>query len=543
MKKIHLSLLLFIFFLSHGGGLFGQNTCSSDFVPKYSTQKGAINWKQFPEFSLPFTIVYGGPRLKDSLASPLKHGFSHLSTFTASDSVLPQKNRAIIWYGVASISGEPWYEKESPWGNNIPKYEEHWRNSMAGFASWFSDSRGQKFPKTDILLLDIERERPSESSILKLKSDTTISSKYRTLSDIDFVERYKRDISNLYASPIRYLKKEGLPPDFNIASYSDAPIKNNEYPISTTWQDWQKSNKVLNYYMKDTLSGGVGGDFYQQNSFITPSAYLCYEAKALNTYPNVAYQLFQIEVNKGRTNKDLVLFEWLKFNRCLPQSGYDFSKYIDDYLIDAQAIFPFFAGAKGIWLWEDPTAKESDNYASFERFTNALYRLSKFKNYFVGKTETITPTPAYDYFITQKPLWRGIVKDNRILVAAINEFAKDNETTNLTVNYGKWSTTIQLKGRETFLCDFDLPIQENEFLVYPNPSFGQFRIKSFGKLAGDSNFTIRILDLFGRTLYQEKRVNLLEEYFVHPDLLASGNYILLISNDKILVHKMITIKR
>jgi hypothetical protein len=543
MKKIHLLLLLFFFFLCQEGFLFGQNTCTSDFIPKYSTQKGAINWKQFPEFSLPFTIVYGGPRLRDSLASPLKHGFSHLSTFTASDSMLPQKNRAIIWYGVASISGEPWYEKESPWGNNIPKYEEHWRNNMAGFASWFLDSRGQKFPKTDILLLDIERERPSESSILKLKADTTIASKYRTLSDIDFVERYKRDLSNLYASPIRYLKKEGLPPDFNIASYSDAPIKNNEYPISTTWQDWQKSNKVLNYYMKDTLSGGVGGDFYQQNSFITPSAYLCYEAKALNTYPNVAYQLFQIEVNKGRTNKDLVLFEWLKYNRCLPQSGYDFSKYIDDYLIDAQAIFPFFAGAKGIWLWEDPTAKESDNYASFERFTNALYRLSKFKNYFVGNTETITPTPAYDYFITQKPLWRGIVKDNRILVAAINEFAKDNETTNLTVNYGKWSTTIQLKGRETFLCDFDLPIQENEFLVYPNPSFGQFRIKSFGKLEGDSNFTIRILDLFGRTLYQEKRVNLLEEYFVHPDLLASGNYILLISNDKILVHKMITIKR
>lgn len=543
MKKRHFLLFLIFSFLFQEDFLFGQTTCTSDFLPKYSTQKGTINWKQFPDFTLPFTIVYGGPRLNDSLASPLKHGFSHLSTFTLADSVLPQKNRAIIWYGVASLSGEPWYEKESPWGNNLTRYEEHWRNNMAGFASWFADSRGQKFPKTDILMLDIERERPSEASILRLKSDTTISSKYRNLSDIDFVERYKRDLSNLYAAPIKYLKKEGLPPDFNIASYSDAPIKNSEYPIATPWKDWQNSNKVINYYMKDTLSGGVGGDFYQQNTFITPSAYLCYEARALNTYPNVAYQLFQIEANKGRTNKDLVLFEWLKYNRCLPQSGYDFSKFIDDYMIEAQAIFPFFAGAKGIWLWEDPTAITSVNYAAYERFTNALYRLSKFKNYFEGTTETITPAPAYDYFISQKPLWRAIVKGNRILVAAINEFAKDNELTNLTVNYGKWSTTIQLKGKETFLCDFDLPNQENEFLVYPNPSYGQFRIKSFGKIEGDSNFSIRITDLFGRIIWQEKRVNLSEEYFVHADNLASGNYILLISNNKIFVHKMITIIR
>src|SRR5690554_3636727 len=38
----------------------------------------AINWKQFPDFSLPLPVVYHGPVPTDKQPHPLRKGFSHI---------------------------------------------------------------------------------------------------------------------------------------------------------------------------------------------------------------------------------------------------------------------------------------------------------------------------------------------------------------------------------------------------------------------------------------------------------------------------------
>ncbi len=493
IKKYFIFLLLLLGFQS-----FGQSDCQNTSKYTLSTQNGVINWQQFPEFSLPFKIIYNGPRFEDSLQLPLKHGFSHLASFTPFDMNLPQKNRAILWGGTASLQGQPWYEIESPWANDLEKYKEKWRREVREFADMFTDTQGKAMPNLDILMLDVEREIPSDAAIRFLKADTTLPIQYRKLSDIAFTDRYKKDLANIYAEPIKYLKASNILVSTQFASYSDAPIKNAEFPLNYTWQDWQTSDRVLNYYMIDSVSKKVGGEFYNQNTFLAPSAYFCFEYGVMKDYANIAYQLFQVEANVARSNKDVMLFEWLSYNKCQANSTYGYNQSIKKHLIEAQAIMPFFSGAKGVWLWEGPINPDTLNYSRYESYINSLYRLSQFKDFFVGDYRLIIPKSAYQHFQDRDPIWRGVLKGNEMLIAAINEFADDNETTDLEINYGGWSQKIQLKGKETFLCKFQIPDLQTNYSLHPNPNRGSFTFEYFGDNLLTGN--LKIVDFLGREI-------------------------------------------
>ena len=532
IKKYFIFLLILLGFQS-----FGQTDCQE--APKYSlsNQNGVINWKQFPEFSLPFKIIYNGPRFNDSLKLPLKHGFSHLASFVKADTNLPQKNRAILWGGVASLIGQPWYEIESPWANDLDKYKEKWRREVREFADMFSDSQGKAMPNLDILMLDVEREIPTDAAIRFLKADTTLPQKYRKLSDIDFTERYKKDLANLYAEPIKYLKTNQIPEFTQFASYSDAPIKNAEFLLNYTWQEWQTSDKVLNYYMIDSVSKKVGGEFYNQNNFLAPSAYFCYEYGAIKDYPNIAYQLFQVEANMVRSNKDVMLFEWLSYNKCQANSSYGYNEGIKKHLIEAQAILPFFSGAKGVWLWEGPINPDTLNYSRYETYVNSLYRLSQFKDFFIGDYRLIIPKTAYQHFQDKDPVWRGVLKGNEILIAAVNEFANENDVTDLEVSYGGWSQKIQLKGKQTFLCKFEIPDLQSNYSLYPNPNKGSFTFEYFGDNLLTGN--LKIIDFLGREILVQS-FNGTTRKQSYDLKLASGSYFLRYTEgEKVTIKKII----
>ena len=532
IKKYFIFLLLLLGFQS-----FGQSDCQNTSKYTLSSQNGVINWQQFPEFSLPFKIIYNGPRFKDSLQLPLKHGFSHLASFTPFDMNLPQKNRAILWGGTASLQGQPWYEIESPWANDLEKYKEKWRREVREFADMFTDTQGKAMPNLDILMLDVEREIPSDAAIRFLKADTTLPIQYRKLSDIAFTDRYKKDLANIYAEPIKYLKANNIPVSTQFASYSDAPIKNAEFPLNYTWQDWQTSDRVLNYYMIDSVSKKVGGEFYNQNTFLAPSAYFCFEYGVIKDYANIAYQLFQVEANVARSKKDVMLFEWLSYNKCQANSTYGYNQSIKKYLIEAQAIMPFFSGAKGVWLWEGPINPDTLNYSRYETYINSLYRLSQFKDFFTGDYRLIIPKSAYQHFQDRDPVWRGVLKGNEILIAAINEFANDNETTDLEVNYGGWNQKIQLKGKETFLCKFKIPEFESNYLLYPNPNIGSFTFEYFGDNLLTGN--LKIVDFLGREIVTQS-FNGTTRKQVFDLKLASGSYFLqYVEGEKKVVKKII----
>jgi hypothetical protein len=492
--------------------MFAQNSCQpSSFLLTPTTQNRSIEWQKFPEFTLPFSIVYGGPRFNDSQKQPLKHGFSHLATSSTNDTDLPRNQRAAVWYGTSYPSAnQPWETIKSPWGNNIELYKNKWRNDMSDFANAFSSSRGTGIADIDLFVPDIELQIKSNDSILILKNHPTTPVAYRSLDNQSFINQYKKDIQALYGQAFIETKKY-VSPTTKISGYSDAPILNTYINIAgNSWQKWTSDVSLLNYINYDFSKNTLGGTLFNNQDFYSPAAYYYYDFPSPLAPDYLAYLLFQIEVNRAWTSKPIIPFVWLRFSYT-PQFV---KKFIRPFMAEATAIFPFFSGANGLWLWDDPgTFSNNENYATYEHFINGLYRLSQHKDMFIGNYELVIQTTARDYVDTRKPIWRAVAKGNEILVAAHNPYAKDeNEVVTIDVAYKNYRQNITLKGYEVFLCKFDMTLLANEalvtnFEVSPNPASEYIQFKVFS--TKEQQIPVEIFNVNGKKILQEK-VSLLQ---------------------------------
>ncbi|RYU93473.1 T9SS type A sorting domain-containing protein [Emticicia agri] len=486
-------LALFLFFSPYY--IKAQSCNSSTFQLNPTTQNRAIDWQKFPEFSLPFSVVYGGPRFGDTQRLPLKHGFSHLATFEGADDNLPKNQRAIVWYGVGYTgTNQPWESIKSPWNNNLDGYRAKWQHELA------------TMPEVDLLVPDIERQIKSNDSILILKNHPTTPVAYRSLANNSFITQYKKDLQNLYAEAFGFTKGNK---SAQIGGYSDAPILNTYINIpGNSWQKWTTDASLLNFLLYDFTSNKIGGEVYSRQDFFSPAAYYYYD------YPNplaadyLAYLLFQIEVNKAwAPTKPIIPFVWLRYSYVTDAAR----KFIKPFMAEATAIFPFFSGANGLWLWDDPTLfNNNENFAAYEHFIHGLYRLSRYKDMFTGVYQLVIPQPAHSYVDNRKPIWRGVAKGTDFLVAAHNPYAKDeNEVVVVEATYNNWKVNVLLKGYEVFLCKFDMTLLGNEpsqslvsFKIYPNPSQHDLTVGINSLIQQKAN--IEIVDMTGKIVYQEE---------------------------------------
>ncbi len=509
------------------------------------SQPNQIEWSKFPDFSLPFPVIYGGPRFSDSQASPLRHGFSHLVDIKDSEygSFVQPKQRAVVYYGVATGLNQPWETIESPWANDLTAYRAKWDSFLSGIAGGQKNAAGLYILPINRLALDVERILETDARILRIKADNRVPETYRKLSDTDFVAAYKKAIRNLYAEGLRYIRQHADLTGISVSSYADTPVLNTYLNVPTfTWADWTTNLSRTNYLVQDSTGRGIGGPYYDQLDALSPSAYYYYD------YPNplakdyLAYLLFQVEVNRAWSNKPVVPWVWLRYH----DSSSSYPNFIQPFMAEATAIFPFFSGAAGLWLWDNPTLAptRTDNYAAYEHFTHGLYRLSRFADMFQGSYELVIETPARDLMEKQLPVWRGVAKANQILIAAQNPYAADGAKTSLTVRYKSWQQTIELTGREVYLCRFDMgtvTATEPAFAdvnVFPNPAQTTLNV-TFGQLPTVSTELI-LSNTTGQTVVR-KVVNGVNQ-LLNVANLPAGLYILRIQNETGSQTKKIVIK-
>ena len=509
---------------------------ASAFTPVQANN--TIEWEKFPEFSLPFTVVYEGLRFNDTKSQPLKRGFSHLAKFSGNEfSTLPVGQRALTWYHIATdVPNQPWGDRtlESPWGNDLPLFRNSWDQQLRGLADFFADSRGKTTPNVDILGLDIERIQDTNREILNIKNNARVPAVYRNLTDGQFTDRYKRDIQKLYAAPIDFLRAKGA--TMKAGSYSDVMIRgnfNNWLGMTVTpWNDWATDPNLVLHVMRDSTSGRVGGPFYKQMDFLTPSCYYYYDyfgSPLGRDY--LAYILFVVEANRAWSDKPVIPYVWLRYHDAFNPT----TPFVPRFVAEATAIMPFFSGAKGLWLWDGPNEALTANYATYEYFIAGLYRLSQFKSFFEGNYELVIPTPAVESAKAKSPIWRGVVKGDEILIAAQNPYANsDIETKQIVVNYGNWQQTITLTGREVFLCKFPRNSLVNaiklpaifKMTVFPNPTTDLISCQF--EAIEPLNGTIELIDLAGRVCaWVSCRIKPgLQKFDLNTAQVASGKYVL-----------------
>lgn len=493
-RRFGVSGILFLFLFVSPCYSNAQSCNPSSFQLKPTTQNKTIEWQKFPEFSLPFSVVYGGPRFGDTQRLPLKHGFSHLATFEGTDENLPKNQRAIAWYGVAySGTNQPWETVRSPWNNNLDGYRAKWQHELS------------TMPEVDLLVPDIERQIKSNDSILLLKNHVATPVAYRALDNNSFITQYKRDLQNLYADVFGFTKTNK---STRIGGYSDSPILNTYINIpGNSWQKWTTDPSLLNYLLYDFSSNNIGGEVFNKQDFFSPSAYYYYDYPHPLAPDYLAYLLFQIEVNKAwAPDKSIIPFVWLRYSYVTEAAR----KFIKPFMAEATAIFPFFSGANALWLWDDPALfTNNESFATYEYFIHGLYRLSQYKEMFTGGYQLVIPQPAHSYLDSRKPIWRGVAKGTDFLIAAHNPYAKDeNEMVVVEATYNNWKVNVTLKGYEVFLCKFDMTLLANEpnqslisINIYPNPSQDNLAISINSRIRQTTK--LEIVDATGKVLHQE----------------------------------------
>ena len=460
-----------------------QQQCADRLTFAPVSQPNRIEWDKFPEFTLPFAIIYSGPRFDDVKGSPLRHGFSHIDRLNDTEfgTTVLARQRAIIYYGLATGLNQPWETIESPWANDLSAYRAKWNQWLSDLAGGAKNAGGKYIIQAGRLTIDVERIAESDTRILRLKQDTRVPEIYRNLPDTDFIAAYKKAIRNLYAESLRYLRQNADLTTLTVSSYADTPILNTYLNVpGNTWADWTTNLNRVNYLVKDSTGQMVGGPFYSQLDALSPSAYYYYD------YPNqlandyLAYLLFQVEANRAWSTKPVVPWVWLRYHN----SSQYYPNFIQPFMAEATAIFPFFSGAAGLWLWDEPNSGQgrTDVFAAYEHFTHGLYRLSRFADMFQGQYELVIETPARDLMDKQLPVWRGVAKGNQILIAAQNPYAGEGQKTNLTVRYKTWQQAIELTGREVYLCRFEMgavtatELSNADVQVFPNPTASELTV-------------------------------------------------------------------
>lgn len=484
--------IIFVFLLSWIP--LGAQECQS--VLDFDIEsKNEINWDLFPEFSLPFPIVYGPNILNGDRIGPLSHGFSHLGDINHIGAVA-KSQRAFIYYGTAyANANQPWELERSPWGNDLGLYQNKWQSDFKNISKGLGD---ESRIDVDFFVYDIERVWRFDFEILRFKNSSIVPSAFSSLSNAEFLKSYKLGMRDLYDGAVTAFNSNGKIPGNKQSSYSDTPVFNTFDNIQgKAWQDWSTNPEGLNFITSDD-TGQVGGPFYNQMDFMTPSAYYYYDYPHPFAGEYLSYLLFQIEANKAWTDKPVIPFVWMR---------YSFNQEISDqaikpWMAEATAIFPFFSGADGLWLWENP-GLGSANIGVYEFFNRGLYRLSEYKRFFEGDFELVMETSARDYNESKAPIWRGVAKGNELLIAAHNPFASDENTeTTIGVAYNNWAGTVALKGFETKLCVYDISVLGTEkpriFSVYPNPAFEILKGSFLAEASGTAN--VKMLGIQGKTI-------------------------------------------
>lgn len=471
----------------------GQNCPGAPDFP-FTPSQNQVNWRQFPEFSLPFTIIYSGNQAIYDPDALLKRGFTHVSNPNGISS-LPVGNRAYIYYGITNAD-QPWKNHKSPYGNDMNVYHRKWDEDLAYFRSLNGDS-----PDIDIFCLDIEMHHKSRDSVLALKNMNFVPAEIRALSDEAFITRYQKDMQDLYAYVAAYIKQRVNAR--RVTAYGDVPVFNTFTNIQgPTWERWQTDPALLNYIAYDFENKKAGGSYYALMDVLSPNAYFYYDYPHIFAGEYLSYLMFQTEANRAWSDRDQWVFLWNRYSYTPQYVG----KNIRPWMSEAMAIFPFFSGARGIWLWDD--MEPSADYSGYEYFMKGLYRLSGFRHFFEGAHQLVQTVPARDYNENKLPVWRGVYKDGQLLVAAHNPWAKtENEEVTLTINYGNLRKTITLRGYEVFLCEYAAdPVSGNEedttgLTVYPNPAEGP--VTYTVKTGGEQFLSLSLSDEWGRILYQE----------------------------------------
>lgn len=442
LQKIYLMFkhVFFVFFFSI------LLLCNGGFAQSSNQYKSLVSDHKNNLF--PKKMIYDAPKLPISYLDYNRLGFDYISSYSLENPTkVPNRYKYILWTGVASNDAKAkWATEKSPFVDDIDQYARRWDNRL----NYYRKTYENPYDKDGfgVMILDIE----SKKNNTQLEKDPP----YRVGGPKNkhiAIEEYKLEMEQLYRYPLEFAKKSHN--YYKVwSSYSDIPIERNWWGIpNKSWHEWTTDPSHLNYITNTTYRKKTRETkFSQQLDFYSVSTYFFYnpEISGKNTANQyLAYLLFQLEANQAWTEKPIYLYYTFKY-----QGTKERGTLISADMVRNSVVFAFLSGADGMVLYDDSREVTSDpNYHNLiKTFVESISSLDKYRSYFEDKNVVFyKPDNARDLFVEKKTVVRGIENNGRLLIAATNPFAGENETTNIPIYYKGKYINIKLVGKETYL--------------------------------------------------------------------------------------------
>jgi hypothetical protein len=386
--------------------------------------------RSYPWDALPVVTMKGGLKVfwnvidnsqGENSAQAASHGFLPVTLINTYADYPGQQRENINKFLEGNVN--------NPW-NKPPFFEKIIRRNIA-----LSSSAG-------IYVHDIEFAFQEDAA--KAWNDATIRGSSGAKDFGTFEEAYFREWASWFWMPLKWTKEQQ--PDAFVGLYGIQPFHRDYWGIAG-----KEAQQIDGTHRSDER---LWNHIDKYVDFYTVSTYVFYDRP-----DSIYYIAANIEENYRRTrkygDKPVFVYEWLRFH---DSSWWEGGRELDEYLVEAMAIIPFFSGARGIVLWGyEPQIKPGDGqaYRTLPVFMENLKRVANLSEK-IGKAQLVIDDPAHRLWKSEQPLIRRlIVGPAECVILVVNPWQSEEDTTSTPVRCGQRDFAVDVRGRRTTLVHID----------------------------------------------------------------------------------------
>jgi hypothetical protein len=145
-------------------------------------------------------------------------------------------------------------------------------------------------------------------------------------------------------------------------------------------------------------------------------------------------------------NKPLYAYLWMRYHNSNDKLN---NRELDDYLVEAMAVLPYFCGAQGVVLWGWEPKGEGPYYHKLPLFVDSLKRVAELSEK-IGRAQPVNEQPVHELWKAKAPLVRKLrVSSSEWLVLVTNPWQADGEDTVIKVKCGTDELSLTARGKHT----------------------------------------------------------------------------------------------
>lgn len=274
-----------------------------------------------------------------------------------------------------------------------------------------------------------------EEDLDKLWADPTIRKLSGVADRADFKEVYYREWGSWYALPCQWFKE--VYPQTPVGIYGPQPFKRDYWGIAG-----KQAAQIDGSHKTD---GDLWKYIHPSVDFVISSIYCFYD-----TPGSIFYMASNVEENFNSIQehgaKPLYAYLWMRYHNSNKKLG---NQELDDYLVEAMAVIPYFCGAQGTVLWGWEPKGSGPYYRQLPLFVQSLKRVADLSEK-IAQAHPFNNEPVHVLWQTKKPLLRKLkISNTEWLILACNPWQRDDEECVLKVQCGAASFELPVKGKHS----------------------------------------------------------------------------------------------